>query len=254
MKSLIPWLEPLGLVLLSLTAALVHSLSKRRWRKSAWLAIPWLLLVLTLCTPLPSYLVHTLERPWLGTRLDDLPEADVMVALGGAGENSALELVGFHFSRGTDRLMTAVELMRREKSRVLLCGGGGHRRSGKIVSEADAAKAWIDHWQLIKAPIFSLGVCSDTHDEAVKTAALCRDHGWTSVILVTSASHMHRARAVFEKTRLRITAAPCHWHSGISRGSDPPLLHSPHFGGAELFGVWFHEIIGWWVYRLRGWV
>ena len=254
MKSLIPWLEPLGLVLLCLTAVLIHSASKRRWRVAAWTAIPWLLMVLTLCTPLPSYLVHTMERPWLGTRLDDLPKADVTVVLGGAGENSALELVGFHFSRGTDRLMTAVELLRREKSSALICGGGGHRRSGQIVSEADAAKAWMEHWQLFKAPILSLGVCADTHDEAVKTAALCHERGWTSVILVTSASHMHRARAVFEKTGLRITCAPCHWHSGISRGSDPPLLHPPQNGGAELFGVWFHEIIGSWVYRLRGWV
>ena len=254
MKSIIPWLEPLGLVLLCLAAALAHSVSKRRWRAAVWTAFPFMLMVLTLCTPLPAYLVHAMERPWLGTGLNDLPQADVMVVLGGAGENSTLELVGFHFSRGTDRLMTAVELMRREKSPALICGGGGHRRAGKLVSEADAAKAWIEHWQLVKAPILSLGICADTHDEAVKTAAICREKGWASVILVTSASHMQRARAVFEKTGLRVTAAPCHWHSGISRGASLPILHPPQVGGAELFGVWFHEIIGWWVYRIRGWV
>lgn len=247
-------MEPLGLVLLCLTAWLIHAVRKRRWRAAVSMAVPWLLMVLTLCTTLSSHLVHSLERPWLGTHLGDLPQADVTVVLGGAGEGSALELVGFHFSRGTDRLMTAVELMRRGKSQALICGGGGHWRGGQLISEADAAKAWMDHWQLIAAPILSLGVCADTHDEAVKTAALCRERGWSSIILVTSASHMYRARAVFEKAGLRITCAPCHWHSVLSRGARPPLLHAPQAGGAELFGVWFHEIMGWWVYRLRGWV
>lgn len=254
MKTIIAFIEPFGLAWLGFTALLVLFIRRRRAREAVLLGVPWLLLTLVVCTALPSWLVSTLERQWTGVDLGALPAADAVVSLGGAGQPSVLEPTGFHFTRGADRLMTSAELMRRGKAPVLVLGGGGYRREDGWGSEADAAKRWMDAWGVAKTPAISLGVCADTHDEAVKTAVLVKEHGWRSIILVTSASHMRRAAATFRKAGLSVTCAPCNYISALSRGEPVDWIHAPHPAGAELFGVWFHEVLGSWLYRWRGWL
>ena len=244
----------MGLAWLALTALLLCLVWRRSLRQALLLGVPWLLITLVVCTPLPSVLLASLERPWLAVDVAKLPAADVVVSLGGTGEPSARELVGFHFARGTDRLITAVELVRRGKSGQLVVGGGGYDRSGHLGSEADVVKQWIDSWGVLKTPVISLGVCSDTHDEAVKTAALAKERAWKSIILVTSASHMRRAEATFRKAGLNVTCAPCNLLSTVFREDDLDWFHAPHHGGAEAFAIWFHEVLGWLAYRWRGWV
>lgn len=254
LKTIIAFIEPLGLAWLGLTALLVCLIWKRSLRQALLLGVPWLLMTLVVCTPVPSVLLASLERPWVGVDLAKLPAADAVVSLGGTGEPSAREFVGFHFTRGADRLMTAVELVRRGKSSTLVFGGGGYEHSGKWDSEADAVKQWIDSWRVLESPVISLGVCSDTHDEAVKTAALIKERGWKSVILVTSASHMRRAEATFKKAGINVTCAPSNFLSTVFREDSLDWFHAPHPAGPEAFSAWFHEVLGLLVYRWRGWV
>lgn len=216
--------------------------------------MPWLIFTLATCTPVPFFLLASLERPWIGVDAAALPAADAIVSLGGAGEPSSLEASGFHFTRGADRLMTAVNLACAGKADALVVGGGGFRRGNDLASEADAAKAWIESLDVVKIPIVSLGVCADTHDEAVKVAALAVEHGWKSVMLVTSASHMRRAEAAFRKAGVEVSSAPCNFLSPTFRNRGTYWFQPPGFAGPEAFFLWFHEKAGWWVYRWRGWV
>ena len=254
MKTIIALIEPLGLAWLGFTALLAGLVWKRRLWLALLLGLPWLSMTLVVCTPVPSVLLASIERPWVDVDLSTLPVSDAVVCLGGTGEPSAREIVGFHFTRGADRLMTAVELVRRGRSGVLVFGGGGYVRSGDWGSEADAVKRWIDSWSVLKEPAISLGVCADTHDEALKTAALVKERGWKSIILVTSASHMRRAEATFKKAGISVTCAPCNLVSTVFREDDLDWFHAPHHGGAEAFTIWFHEVLGWLAYRWRGWV
>lgn len=254
LKTIIALIEPLGLAWLGFTALLAVLVWRRRGRESLLLGIPWLLMTLVLCTPLPAVLLASLERPWIGLDVSKLPVADAVVSLGGAGEPSTRETVGFHFTRATDRLMTAIEIARQGGAGTLVFGGGGYPHDGQWASEAEAAKKWIDSWRVLNTPVVSLGICADTHDEAVKTAALAKERGWKSLILVTSASHMTRAEATFKKAGLAVTCAPCNVTSTIFRENSVDWLHPPHAGGTEMFGMWFHELIGSWVYRWRGWL
>jgi uncharacterized SAM-binding protein YcdF (DUF218 family) len=254
LKSIIAFIEPLGLAWLGITALLVCMIWRRNARHALLLGVPWLLLTLVLCTPVPSHLLASMERPWADFDPTTLPAADAIVSLGGAGESSAHEITGFHFTRGTDRVMTAVELVRRGKADLLVLGGGGHRGPAAIASEADAVKQWVESWNVLETPVLSLGVCLDTHDEAVKTAVLAKERGWGSIILVTSASHMGRAEATFRKAGLNVTCAPCNYLSSVIRRKSLSWFHAPHHAGAELFGIWFHEVLGWAFYRWQGWV
>lgn len=254
MKSLLPYIEPLGLAWIGMTVMLGVFLWRRRWRPAALAGLVWLAFTLVTCTPVPSVLLAGLEKPWAGADLKALPAADAVLSLGGAGEPSENELVGFHFTRGTDRLMTAVDLVRREKAPVLVVGGGGYGVKNGAASEADAAKAWIDSWQVLPQPVVSLGLCSDTHDEAVKTAKLAAERGWKRIILVTSASHMKRAEATFRKAGIEAACAPCNFLSSVFHVPKLTWFHAPRAAGPEIFRTWLHEVIGWRVYRWRGWV
>lgn len=255
LKSIIAFIEPMGLAWLGITTLLVCLVWRRNARHAILLGGPWLMFTLVVCTPVPSLLLASIERPWIDVDLTKLPDADAIVSLGGTGETSALEITGFHFTRGADRLMTAVELVRRGKSNVVVFGGGGgHGQPGASGSEADAVKQWVDSWNVLKAPAISLGVCFDTHDEAVKTAVLAKERAWTSLILVTSASHMGRAEATFRKAGLNVTCAPCNFLSSVFRKDNLDWFHAPHFSGAEAFSIWFHEVLGWAFYRWQGWV
>lgn len=254
MKTIIAFIEPVGLAWLGLTALLAALVWRRRWREALLLGAPWLLFTLVLCTPVPSCLLAMLERPWVGVEPARLPAADAIISLGGTGEPSANELVAFHFTQGADRLMTSVDLARRGKSRTLVFGGGGYFRGGAWESEANAVKAWIDSWRVLPEPVVSLGLCADTHDEALKTAALAKERGWKSLIIVTSASHMRRAEATFRKAGLDVRCAPCNIRSSLLREDSVDWLHPPHYNGMDIFSTWFHELLGSWVYRWRGWM
>ncbi len=254
MRTIIAFIEPLGLAWLSLTAAMAWLMWRRHFRPAVLVAVPWFCLTLVTCTPVPSLLLASLEKPWADLDFTKLPLADAVVSLGGTGEPTARELVGFHLTRGADRVMTAVELVRLGKADELVFGGGGYWRAGDWASEADAVKRWIDSWQVIKKPVISLGLCADTHDEALKTAALINERGWKSVILVTSASHMRRAEATFKKAGVNVVCVRSNFVSTVFREDSLDWFHAPHPGGAEAFHMWLHETLGWLAYRWRGWV
>lgn len=251
LRSLIPFIEPLGLVWFWLAATAGWLCWRRRWRLAIPAGLLWLLYTATVCTPLPRVLMGSLENPWSKVDLRSLPAADAVLALGGTLIPSPGELAGFRAGSGTDRLITATELARLGKAEALVFSGGGPQ-PGRL-AEAEVSKAWIDSWQVLKTPVLTLGPCADTRDEAVKMAALAKERGWSKIILVTSAAHMRRAEAVFRKAGLEVACAPCTWLA-TNRETKVRWLHSPKGGGAEILNSWLHEQLGWWWYRWRGWI
>jgi len=93
-----------------------------------------------------------------------------------------------------------------------------------------------------------VGPIGNTQAEATKTAELAAERGWSSIILVTSPIHSVRAAATFEKLGLRVISAPC-WERDYS-------LRRPRHpcDRLDLFRRYVYEVIGWQIYRMRGWV
>lgn len=252
LKSCVDFLEPPGLLWLVLTFLCVAHLRRRRWRPLCLTGAAWLLLTVTAALPVPHLLIASLEQEWPPVDLAALPECDAIMVLGGTVEPSVKEPAGIHFHGGADRIFTALTLARTGKGETLIIGGGAFKTTdGGLVSEADSAREWIGRWSLTTVPVLSLGNCADTHDEAVKVAALARQNGWRHVALVTSAWHMRRTQAVFAKAGVPV---PCNYESTPMRGRPLNWLQIPNAKHLELFELWMHEVIGWWGYRLRGWI
>jgi len=81
---------------------------------------------------------------------------------------------------------------------------------------------------------------------------LLEKHGLGKVLLVTSASHMRRSVAVFRTQGMEVIPAP----TDVRVVDLPPNLGSlvPTLGGLEFSTIAIKEHVGWWVYRLRGWI
>jgi uncharacterized SAM-binding protein YcdF (DUF218 family) len=97
-------------------------------------------------------------------------------------------------------------------------------------------------------PIEEVGPVSNTHDEAVAVARLARERGWSHVLLVSHPSHLRRAAGVFKKAGLPVRCSPC-----VEGAYDTGNLGSMS-ARLSAFRDWAHEVIGYRVYRLRGWI
>lgn len=254
LKSLVDFTEPPGLIWLALTVMTLLQLRRRLWRGAVLPGGAWLLLTVTSASPVSHWLLASLENDWPPVEIANMPECDAIVVLGGGVEPSHIEPAGLHLNIGADRLFTAATLAKEGKGRLIVIGGGGFETMERIESEADGAKAWLEAWHLSSVPVQSLGRCVDTHDEAIKVAALSVKNGWKRIALVTSAFHMTRTKAVFEKAGVPVIPVPCNYLSAAMRGRQVKWIDVPNAANLSHFEVWMHEFIGMWGYRLRGWI
>jgi uncharacterized SAM-binding protein YcdF (DUF218 family) len=254
LKSLLHLAQPIGFVWLLLSVWLLWSVWRRRW-SGLWMpALAWLVLTVCTCTPTTSYLLNDLENAFPAVSVADVTPAEVIICLGGGAEPSNSEPTRVNFNSSVDRMTTALALYAQKKAPLLVITGGGYEKDGVMYSEADAAFGFLKSSLAIPINVISLGVCSDTHDEALKIAALAEEKGWKSFILVTSATHMPRAVATFRKAGVEVSAVPCDYQSSFNRITDIDWIHLPHNGSFASFGAWMHEVIGTWVYSWRGWL
>lgn len=254
MKLLAALLQPLTLVWLLLGGWLLGKLWQRAWGTLLVPLLAWLLLTVMTCTPAASVLMAKLEDRTPKVVLEELPVADVIVCLGGGAEPSLNEPTGLHLKTAADRISTGAALLALKKAPLLVLGGGGYSEAGQMHAEADRLFQVMKRLQVPVEGMMSLGVCADTHDEAEKVAELTRQRKWQRVLLVTSAYHMPRAMATFEKAGVPVVAVPCNYVSSVNRIGDLRWWHWPHADAFGVFAAWFHEMAGTWVYRWRGWL
>ena len=100
----------------------------------------------------------------------------------------------------------------------------------------------------VKAPIEILGPVGNTHDEAMIVSAHAKKRKWSRLLLVTSAYHLSRARATFNKAGLPVLAI-----SAAERSYDKNGMTAP---GDRIAGFryWLQEKLATMRYRWRGWL
>lgn len=254
LRGLIALLQPLTLAWVLLTLWVIRMVWMRLWRWALLPTLSWIIITAMTCTVLPSWLMAGLEGQYQAPSEEALAGADAIVCLGGGVEPSVTEPLGFHLVRGADRFATALSMSLSGMAPVLVLGGGGYEHEGKMLSEADALAGHLAHYQSLGFETVSLGACANTRDEALKVSDLVQKRDWKKVLLVTSASHMARSVGTFEKVGVSVVPVPCHYVSSFNRVGGIDWVHLPYAGSFEIFSAWFHEILGTWMYRWRGWL
>jgi uncharacterized SAM-binding protein YcdF (DUF218 family) len=242
------------LVWLWLAVVVAGTVCWRRGRKkwgSIILASALLACVFEL-TNVPARLLASLERPFIFDKSSPIPPADAVLVLGGYGQPFPQSLSGIELNESGDRLLTGIGLVREGKAAVLVVSGGG-RGTPPQPLEAQAAKAWIESWKLLPAPVETLGASRNTHDEALRMKDLAQKKGWNKFILVTSAWHMRRAATTFRKAGLEVIAVGCDYQGSVAVQRER-LSFMPRTSSLWLLRLWLEETLGYGFYRVRGWI
>ena len=209
-KLVIAAISPLGTALLLGTAGLALAAGSGAARRRAGLALiagglAWLALW---STPLAS---HAL-RGWLEERagpraVEQVPSAAAIVVLGGAvrGARPPQRLYP-DLGSAADRLWHAARLYRAGKAPLLLLSGGNAHED-----EAPEARSMSQVLRDLGVPqealLLEAGSVT-TAQNAAASARLLRQRRIDRVVLVTSALHMRRARALFEREGIQVDPAP----------------------------------------------
>ena len=190
--------QPLNLTIFLLLAGLLAAMIGRRRLAATGSVLAFLILALSAWTSLGAMMLNPLEerfaRPPLPERVDGI------VVLGG-GFEGAINLVrgGYELNSGGDRMVETAILARRfPTAKVVVSGGTGELF---LDGEGDAATA--------PRLLTALGVTADrlilenksrnTYENAVFTKELVTPMPGETWLLVTSAFHMPRAKALFDK-------------------------------------------------------
>jgi uncharacterized SAM-binding protein YcdF (DUF218 family) len=195
----------------------------------ALLALLWLVVGFT---PVTSWLAEGLVRR------DPIATADAVFVFG-----SRVQEDGDPTIDAMSRLLRGVELVAEGRAPRLLIS----EVAPPAGPYAPLARAWLDAFAR-RGEVVSVGRIENTRDEAVAVSKLCREHGWTRVLAVTSPTHSRRAAAALEKEGLVVMAAP-----SIETRFDLERLSLPG-ERRQAFAAIAHERLGLVVYRRRGWV
>jgi uncharacterized SAM-binding protein YcdF (DUF218 family) len=174
-----------------------------------------------------NWLSWRLESQFPPVEVEKLPASDAVILLGGAG----LDLYN-----PTNRIMHALQIYRAGKAPLIVYSGG----------KADP----LVELGLPRAALILDTKSRNTRENAVNTATIFKARGWRSGILVTSAVHMPRAVAAFQKVGLSVTpAAPGVQAGPIQLDGHLQMDNEAHRRTTEAI----KEIVGLLVYRFLGW-
>jgi uncharacterized SAM-binding protein YcdF (DUF218 family) len=200
-------LYPVGAVsLLALVGGLLALLGYRR--SAATSAITAGLLLWACSTPVVSqWAASTLERQYPAQPLSATPDADVAIVLGGALRPSAPPRVEADFGEASDRVVHAARLYRAGKVKRILISGGNIPWISGGPPEAELIRDVLVEFGVPATAIAVAGQSRTTYENALEIQRLRAVAPFDTALLVTSALHMPRALATFQKLGVPVVAS-----------------------------------------------
>jgi len=199
-------ISPLGTALLLF--ALAWGLAVfRRHRSSLVLSAVALVWLYAWSTPVASHWLRgQMESEFPPVPVHALPQAQAVVVLGGGISPPTHDRPQPDLNAAADRVWHAARLYHAGKAPlVVLSGGADPARS--VVSEAAAMRQLLRDLAVPDAAMLLEERSRNTEDNARETAALLQPRGVRTVLLVTSALHMRRARQHFVRAGLTVLPA-----------------------------------------------
>lgn len=154
-----------------------------------------------------------------------------------------------------DRAVQAFELYKSGKIKKIIISGGSISLLGNkyINSENDGIRQYLIHSGVRPEDIIQESQSKNTRDNAVNTARILRQQfKINKCILITSAFHMPRAVQCFKKVNVDVSAFPAHYLQ-----ENYELWIDKFFPSEQALVAFYylwHEIVGFTVYKLIGYI
>lgn len=243
------FIQPLNLAIFLLLAGLLAALIGRRRLAATGSVLAFLVLALSAWTSLGAMMLNPLEERF---QRPPMPEkVDGIVVLGG-GFEGAINLArgGYELNSSGDRMVETAILARRfPTAKVVVSGGTG---ALFLEGEGDAATA--------PRLLTALGVAADrlilenksrnTYENAVFTKELVTPKPGETWLLVTSAFHMPRAKALFDKAGFATVPWPVDYRTsgkegiGLFRDNPADSLQATTMAIREWIGLFAYWLSG----------
>ena len=227
------FLSPLGIIFIFLIASFF---SKRR----IFVFLAFIILIVSSNPIVGNYLMKKLENPYKPTSIDSISKADAIVVLSGMVHQVGDKNFNKYEFEDPDRFFGGINLIKDNKS-------------DKIIFTAGQLP-WTDNWKpegfVLKVKAVSLGVpkekilisdiVKNTYEESVAITKLIPKN--STIILVTSAFHMHRSKYLFEKQGFDIIPYPVDFKTSNARTSIMNFL--PSVSSLNKVSLFIRENIG----------
>ena len=249
---------PLGIVFI----LLLSTLTLFRWPR--WQRVILISTILLLWLSSNRWTALSLARSleWRYLPPAQVPEAEVIVVLGGGTESALFPRNTIEVNSAGDRVLYAAWLYRQGKAGHILLSGG---RIDWLSSGPPPAQDMADliAWMGVPKEAIWLDTSSrNTYENAVNTRRILEDEGIGQVLLVTSALHMPRSVGLFVRQGIDVIPVPTDfkvtqesWNQ-LTEVSFPSLILNLLPGADNLASVTqsLKEYLGIFVYWLRGWI
>lgn len=190
-----------------------------------------------------------------GTKISDVGHYDAAVVLGGMAEyDNNLERLSLR--RGGDRIWQAINLYHLGKvDKIMIVGANGDIFE-KGLNEAVQFKTVLLEWGISEEDLIIEENSKNTHENAVETKKVLASHPEVqNFLLVTSALHMPRSKACFEKEGFtNFDVFTTDHFTGPKRGYTFEQFIVPNISNMTDWSKLIHEWIGYVTYLMAGYV
>lgn len=256
-KLLPPFVYPLGMVCMLVALALV--LARRARLQRIILIVALLLLYISSTRWVALGLARSLE--WRYLPPEHVPQADVIVLLGGGTQPAEAPRPMVEVNGAGDRLLYAAWLYKQSKAPHILVTGG---LLDWTINASTPAQDMATLLELMGVPVEAIWLedqSRNTYENALYSAKMLKERGIQRILLVTSASHMPRSVGLFEAQGLEVVPLPTDftvtydvWQgSGQADWRSQILGLLPSADYLALTSRSLKEYLGIWVYSMRGW-
>lgn len=198
-------------------------------------------------TPYFAYYINKMIAPE-PMHLNQLKNAQAIVLLGGGVNNSAIEY-GVHAVSSNDtlaRIRYAAYLAKKNPDLPIFTSGGAIDTKS---SEASLMKSSLQDEFDVENDIYLEPDSKTTKENAKYTSHLLQQYKISRIVLVTSASHMRRASALFQENGIQVIPAPTGFFS-LGYTTMPILWFIPTAQAMATTSAVIHELIGY-VYDIQ---
>ena len=244
------FLDPLNLLLISflLFILIIIKTKKNKVGPSLWFGLFWFVL---LYKPIPEFLIKNLEDPFVYQEKVFLELDGVIVLGGGTGSGKvAQDRNDYSLGGGSERLFKGLEFIRKKPVGTIIFTGFSGNLFQEGLSEAEIIEKLIKALNVDSTNILFERRSRNTFENAIYTKEIISDLKTKKWGIVTSASHMKRALATFNKQIFEISfdPIPVDFQTKNSIYWGPGNIQS----SLNFWRIYMHETIGYWVYMLTG--
>ena len=243
---------PIGIVIELSLVALLLLVKDRRKTAAVFLGCAVLVLWISSMPVVANALMGRLERDFPAVALRDVPTNKCIVLLGGVIQPAWAPRTEVEINEAVERVRTAARLFHARKGEVIVVTGGNLPWSPIAVSEAQLIKTLLGEWGVPAASVVLEEASRNTRENGLNARVLMDALACDTSLLVTSAAHMKRAVAVFEKLGMAVFPVS----ADVRAVADPALTVLDFLPAAEALKMTtdaLREWMGQGVYWVRGW-